>query len=162
MLERYLGQYKNTPLGWEDLGQGAPTVIALARLAAEGLALELNSLTIEDLMPEAQTILFTARQRGVISIRGNNQAFDSVDRFLSVFVETGSDQQIRFGSKESPRQSVRFLEGFAQICQHGLAMHHLYHEFSLTDRGFEMASKVDHSAIEELIRYGVDPHRTEW
>ena len=81
-------------------------MIALARLAAEGLAVELNSLTIEDLMPEAQTILFTARQRGVISIRGNNQAFDSVDRFLSVFVETGSDQQIRFGSKESPRQSV--------------------------------------------------------
>ena len=162
MLERYLGQYKNTPLGWDDLGHGAPTVIALARLAADGLAAEAAPIESEQLLPEAQTILYAAQHRGVISIRGNNQAFDSVDRFLSVFVETAPDQHVRFGSKESPRQTVRFLEGFAQICQNGLAMHHLYHEFSLTDRGFRLAGQVSQEAVAELMRYGVDPHRAEW
>lgn len=162
MLERYLGQHKNTPLGWDDLGHGAPTVIALARLAAESLASDRGPVELGDLIPEAQAILYTAQRRGVISIRGNNQAFDSVDRFLSVFVETGPDQQVRFGSKETPRQTIRFLEGFAQICQAGLAMHHLYHEFSLTDRGFELASQISRDVVEELIRFGVDPHRAEW
>ena len=41
------------------------------------------------------------------------------------------------------RGNIRYLEGFRQLCAAGLVLHHLNHEFSLTDAGFEVAAHVD-------------------
>lgn len=161
MLERYLGPDKQAPLGWDELGHGAPTIIALARLAANALQAPDESIA-KDLSDEAKAILYTARARGVVEIRSSNQAFDSVDRFLTVSVEARPDQHIRFGSKESPRQKIRFLEGFASLCAAGLVVHHSYHEFSLTSAGFEIAESIDRDSIEKQLQQGLSSDGNEW
>lgn len=161
MLERYLGPDKQKPLGWDELGHGVPTIAALASLAANSFTSD-QQPELSELKPEAQTILYAAKDRGVIEIRGSHQAFDSVDRLLSVWVESNQDQRLRFGSKDSPRQRMLFLEGFAQLCASGLVIHHTHCEFSLTTRGFELAESVNYESIAEHLNKAVDPDRTDW
>lgn len=167
MLERYLGQDRQTPIGWDELGHGAPTIIALARLAAVHLPTSDDDsvdklLDQGELSDEARALLCVAQDRGVFAIRGSNQAFESIGRFLMVHVETEPDQLLRFGSKDSPLQTIRFLEGFAQLCHHGLVVHHLFHEFSLSSKGFALAARIDEAAISHLIRLGVPLHEADW
>ncbi len=129
---------------WEALGAGAPVLVALAQLCSQamvdGVAAKLAS--VEGMMPEAKAILFAARGRGVIEVRGVNTAFDPAARMLAVYVEIDETQTIAFRDPNEPEVTVRFLEGFRQLCALGLVMHHLHRDFSLSTAGFELAKVI--------------------
>ena len=108
------------------------------------------------LSPEAKAILTVASNRGVIEIRATPQEFDSVERFLAVCVEVEENRRLVFRNKSEPRQSIRFLEGFRQLCFHGLAIHHLHREFSLTSQGFELADKLNREDYTDLIDFATE------
>ena len=61
---------------WEELGEGAPTLIAFARLCSDALA-ENRCEAVEELTEEARAILYVARNRGAVEIKGVNHAFES-------------------------------------------------------------------------------------
>jgi hypothetical protein len=126
---------------WEELGEGAPTLIALASLCAESLARN-QCEPSEPLSEEARAILYTARRRGAIEIKGTNHAFDSSERFLSVCVELDAERQFFMKRRDDPELTIRFLDGFRQLCASGLVVHHLFREFSLSRSGFELAKSI--------------------
>jgi hypothetical protein len=155
MLSPYLGTESNRDGSLQaDLGSGAPTVMAFARLSAEAL---LRNPAVEplaeegELSPEAQAILFTARWRGIIEVKAAPKEFNPADRFLTVYVEEQPDRIRVFRDSSEPRNTVRYLEAFAQICRLGLAMHHLAGEFSLTDRGFQLAQLIPADTVEPIV-----------
>lgn len=166
MLERYLGEQKMLPLAWNDLSRGAPTIIALACLAGNAFTQDLSgeskSQLLETLTPEAKALLVRAKERGIFSVQGTHQAFDAIGRMLCVFVEVAPDQQVRFADPNSTRQTIRFLEGFEQLCRYSLVVHQADHEFALTSAGFEIAEAIDSSSVAKLLALGVDPNRAEW
>ena len=125
---------------WEDLGAGAPTLIALASLCSQALAS--GRVSDAPLSEEAKAILYAARRRGVIEIKGNYRAFEAPARFLTVFVELEVDVSLAFKSTSDPVLTIHFLEGFRELCSEGFVLHHLYRDFSLTRRGFERAGKI--------------------
>lgn len=155
MLSPYLGNEANRDGSiLADLGSGAPTVMALARLSAQALLrnAEQDAAVEEDqLSPEAQAILFSARRRGVIEVKAAPKEFDSADRFLAVYVEENPDRIRVFRDSNEPRTTIRFVEAFAQMCRLGLAMHHLSGEFSLTERGFRLAQLVPAETVEPIV-----------
>jgi hypothetical protein len=126
---------------WEELGEGAPTLIALARLCSDALA-ENRQGPVEELTEEARAILYVARKRGALEIKGVNHAFESSERFLSVSVELDVETQFYLKRRDDPELTVRFLDGFRQLCASGFVMHHLFREFSLTRAGFELAKSI--------------------
>ena len=67
-----------------------------------------------------------------------NDAFSAPARFLAVRVELDEEQWLVFRSREDPAVTIRFLDGFRELCAAGLVMHHLYRDFSLTRAGFEL------------------------
>ena len=91
---------------------------------------------------EARAILYLARRRGAIEIKGVNHAFESSERFLAVCVELDLDRTFILKRRDDPELTVRFLDGFRQLCASGLVMHHLFRDFSLTRRGFEVARSI--------------------
>ena len=137
--------------GWEELGAGAPTLIALAQLCAE--AVHRRDTTEVALSPEANAILFAAKTRGVIEVKGIHTAFEAPDRFLAVYIELDEQRTIVFRNREAPEITIRFFEGFRQLCQAGLVMHHLYHDFSLSARGFEAARAVREEDVAEAMKH---------
>jgi hypothetical protein len=138
---------------WEALGKGAPTLVALAQLCShQWVNCQPDQLSLSNLCGEALAILFAARQRGTIEIRAVNSAFDPAARLLAVYVESAADHTIAFRDKENPEVTVRFLEGFRQICERGLVMHHIYGDFCLTLRGIELAQTIDQNVVEPLLR----------
>jgi hypothetical protein len=152
MLERFLGNDGQLSALWRDLGEGAPTLIALAQLCSQAIvrgAVEADSLSLE-----ARTLLYAARDRGMFEVKGSNTAYESPSRVLTVFVETDAHAQIRFRHPREIRQNIRFLEGFRELCGGGLVMHHLYHEFSLTSAGFELAQSLTSDGLEPLLELG--------
>ncbi len=155
LLPRFLPDRDPGALSWEDLGHGAPTIIALARLCSSAMVEGHPSAT--ELSDEAKAILYAARDLGVIEIRATNVAFDAVDRFLVVCVATASAQgEIVFKDSGDPTQTIRFLEGFRQLCACGLVIHHLYREFSLNARGFQLARSLDPQQVQPLLRLIMD------
>ena len=126
---------------WEELGEGAPTLIAFARLCSDALA-ENRCEPVEELTEEAQAILYVARNRGAVEIKGVNHAFQSTERFLSVTVELDAERQFYLKRRDDPELTIRFLDGFRQLCASGFMMHHLFREFSLTRAGFELAKTI--------------------
>ncbi len=126
---------------WEELGQGAPTLIAFARLCSDALARN-QCEPVETLSEEALAIMYVARSRGAIEVRGTDHAFDSSDRFLSVCVELDAERQFVMKRRDGPELTVRFLDGFRQLCASGLIVHHLFREFSLSRAGFELAREI--------------------
>ena len=158
-IKRDLHSEQKLGLTWEDLGAGAPTIIALARLASQAIATESG---VSDLSGEARALLFAARDRGVIAIKGANDAFDSVDRFLSVHVELDADSVLAFKSKSEPEVTIRFLDGLRELCASGLVIHHLYREFSLSRVGFETARTLSRDEVAEQLEMGVELGRHEW
>lgn len=126
---------------WEELGAGVPTLMAFARLCSEALAGN-RQQPVEDLNEEARAILYVARQRGSIEVKGTDTAVDSSERLLAICVEVEPDRQFVFRRRGDPQLTVRCLEGFRQLCSSGLVMHHLFREFSLTHTGFEMAKTI--------------------
>jgi hypothetical protein len=151
MFERIEGHDAWLVASWNDLAVGAPTLIALANLCSRAM---LNPpVTPAELTPEAQAILYAARERGILEVKGNNTAYESPSRLLTVFVELADGTQIRFRDRD-PRQNVRFLEGFRQLCVGALVIHHLYHEFSLSSAGFECAGAIEPAGIQNLLDLG--------
>ena len=142
-------------LTWEDLVQGAPTIIAMAQLCSRALANEADkSIDVAALSDEARAILHTAAETGSICLRGDKNAFDSADRFLAVCVEREEGRRIEFKKCEEPEQIVKFMEGFRQLCSLGLVMHHMSNDFSLTAQGFQLARSIDPEPLQPFLDCG--------
>jgi len=141
-------------VSWDDMGAGAPTVIALAQVCAKALARDNRPLP--ELSPEARAILSAARDRGVIEIKGTNNAFNSIERFLAVCIDLDGERTLVLRSRQDPTVTVRFLDAFRELCAARLAMHHLYREFSLTTAGFELARATDPKEAEPLLALGYE------
>lgn len=152
---------------WQDLSHGAPTISALARLCSQALIesqLKLPeqtkkpTLDVNALSAEARALLCLAKQRGTFEIRAKQDGFDSAERLLAVAVETEPEQWRLLLDKTTPRQTIRFIEAFASLCQLGLVMHHVQAEFSFSSLGFEKATEVDDQdpAVGNLLSYGVE------
>ena len=138
---------------WQELGQGAPTLAGLARVCSLGMAT--GGDKSQQLSPEARAILYAARKRALIEVKGANRAFDAPGRMLAVYVETDPDRTLIFRSRENPIITIRFLAGFRELCAAGLVMHHMYEEFSLTRTGVEQASTILEAEVEGLIKQGI-------
>lgn len=138
-------------LKWDHLAEGAATILGLARICSRSFSQQ-TPAEIE-LSLEAKAILFAARERGVIEIVGKKNAFDSVDRFVSVHVEHEPHQFLSFKRKEDPEQTIKFVEGFKQLCIGGYVMHHMLREFSLTMTGFEAARKIAESEVKAKLDF---------
>lgn len=148
MLFRNLNNPNPSATSWEDLGFGAPTIIGFAELCRQRIASPLNLGNAEfdleqDLSLEAKTILTAAANRGTIDIRAHKDSFNAAERFLAVCVESELEKRLLFLQKENPEQTVKFLEGFRQLCQHGLVIHHLQRDFSLSALGFQLAQSLN-------------------
>ena len=155
MLLRNLGgDHQKLNTQWQDLGHGAPTIIGFANLCSIAMMQSTPDPTGEGLSDEALTILVAAAKRGAIDIRADRDSFDSAERFLAVCVEYELDQRILFLKKEDPEQTIRFLEGFRQLCQRGLVIHHMQKDFSLSAPGFELARSVDVEKHQSLLDFG--------
>lgn len=170
MLQRNLSNYDGSgPTWWQDLGQGAPTIAGFAMLCSRALgdgvtgtdlAIEGDQpqpIRVEDsLNADAKVILALAARRGTFEIRGKQNGFDSVQRFLAVAVEVDVDSWRLLLDKSNPRQTIRFLEAFGLLCQHGLIIHHLQREFSLSSRGFALGDRLATAGNipQELIEFG--------
>jgi hypothetical protein len=139
---------------WQDLGQGAPTLAGLARVCSLSMATGGDKRLA--LSPEAKAILFAARNRGVIEVKGANRAFDAPGRMLAVYVETEPERTLIFRSRENPIMTIRFLAGFRELCAAGLVMHHIYQEFSLTREGVELAATVPEGDVAALLGLATD------
>ncbi|HIF31450.1 MAG: hypothetical protein ABGX07_16240 [Pirellulaceae bacterium] len=135
---------------WEQLGVGAPTIVACALLCAK--ALHDGPQIDAELSQEAETLLWAARQRGMIEIKGVYTAFTGPARLLAVYVEQPDDTSLEFRCKDDVEFTVRCLEGFRQLCQHGFIWHHLFRDFSLSQFGFERAQNVDAEQAQKLIQ----------
>ncbi len=155
MLGRTLGIDQQLVATWNDLGVGAPTIAAFAQLCSRAWVTGVAGS--DELSAEARVILYAAGRRGVLEIKGNNAAYESPSRLLTVFVEMDGDTRIRFRDPCDVRQNVRFLEGFRQLCARGLVMHHLYHEFTLTPVGFELAATISLQEVQTLLDHFGQP-----
>ncbi|MEQ1826170.1 MAG: hypothetical protein ABL921_09490 [Pirellula sp.] len=141
---------------WEALGAGAPVLVALAQISSDAMANFAPSTELDHLSPEAKAILVAARNRGVIELKALNTAFEAPSRMLAVYVELDVDQTIAFRDKNQPEVTVRFLEGFRILCKHGLVMHHIHRDFSLTSRGFELARMISQEEVQSWLDKGTE------
>lgn len=159
-LPQYHADNDGLALSWEALGQGAPTIIALAQLC--GQAITRDARRDSGLSTESRALLFAAKNRGVFAVKGSNKAFDSVDRFLSIHVELDEETVLAFKSKREPSLTVRYLDAFRQLCGAGLVYHQLFCEFSLSTFGFETAAGIERIEVESHLAQGVELGRHEW
>lgn len=156
---------------WEALGNGAPALVALAQLCSEtwvrhsgrttgdttgdGGSSEIGSgdptSQLAELVPEARAILYAGRERGIIEIRAVNSAFDAAARLLAVYVEVSDERTIAFRDAANPAVTVRFLEGFRDLCRCGLVIHHIYRDFSLAPRALEIAGHIEADSVQHLL-----------
>ncbi len=139
------------------MNEGYPVVSALAMLSAKAIAtgeFKANE-TLDKLTPEAKMLLLVSRVRGTFEVRATKDSFDSTERFLAVCVETEPGVYLVFRRKDQPRQTVRFVEAFAQLCRLGLVIHHQQKEFSLSTFGYEIAEGVSADEIEDLTDFAV-------
>jgi len=143
---------------WDALGAGAPVLVALSQLSSDAMvslyAAELPRL--DSLLPEAKAILVASRDRGVIELKALNTAFEAPSRMLAVYVEVDETQTIAFRDPQVPEITVRFLEGFRQLCSLGLVMHHIHRDFSLTSRGFDLARTISREEVQPWLDKGTE------
>ena len=151
--DRYASSPLNIAGTWEELGEGAPALAALAQLSSTALATDAAAkVQLDQLTDEAKTLLYATRDRGVLEVKGANVAFEAPERFLAVHVETSDEASLAFRSREKPEITVRFFAGLRELCQHGLVLHHIYRDFSLSARGFELAREVQEEEVAELLQ----------
>jgi hypothetical protein len=137
---------------WEALGNGAPMLVALAQLCSERWVHGPRSnVELSSLSGEAQAILFSARQRGIIEIKAVNSAFDVAARLLAVYVELDDEHTIAFRDSKNPEITVRFLDGFRELCDSGLIIHHIYRDFSLAPAALELAKTIQRNDVQRLL-----------
>ena len=101
--------------------------------------------------PESLAILFAARDRGVIEVRGVRTAFEAPGRMLAIYVEEDEDRTIAFRSQAKPEVTVRFFEGFCELCRAGLILHHLHRDFSLSQAGFQRARRINREDVADRL-----------
>src|SRR4051812_22431879 len=94
-------------VAWLELGHGAPTIAGLANVASRAMA-DGGDASVR-LSPEARCLLFAAKERAVIEVKGANRAFDAPGRMLAVYVERDADHTLIFRSRENPAFTIRFL-----------------------------------------------------
>ena len=135
--------------GWEALGNGAPTLVALAHLCSK--ALIDGTVNTDGLSREALAILFAARNRGVIEVRGVNTAFEATARMLAIYIEEDDERTIAFRNREKPEVTVRFFKAFCDLCRSGLVIHHLFRDFSLTEDGFAFARQIQQEEVADAL-----------
>jgi hypothetical protein len=70
---------------------------------------------------------------------------------LAVYIETAPERTMIFRNKENPIVSIRFLAGFRELCQAGLVMHHIYHDFSLTREGLEQGQAITLAEVKPFL-----------
>ena len=152
---------------WEALGNGAPVLVALAQICSAAwtgmhadpsspLALikkdaSIVSRTTEGLSGEALAILYAAGERGIIELKAVNTAFDAAARLLAVYVEESDERTIAFRDAHKPEITVRFLDGFRQLCERGFVIHHIFRDFSLSPIGFEMARTISRPQVQQWL-----------
>jgi len=137
---------------WEALGNGAPMLVALAQLCSERWVRgQPGSVDLSSLCGEAQAILFAARGRGIVEIKAVNSAFDAAARLLAVYVELDDEHTIAFRDSKNPEVTVRFLDGFRELCEKGLMLHHIYRDFSLAPSAIELARTIDREQVQDLL-----------
>jgi len=154
-LPRYLSQAGSNSSELEELLAGLPTIAAFARLCGNVLAQSLGAdRPPVDLSSEAQAILCAARQCGILEIKGTQQEFESARRLLAVYVETGPGCYQVFRNPRDPQVTLRFLDGFRELCIAGFVMHQMGAEFSLTRLGFEHATTLDESSLQVYLDMG--------
>ncbi len=157
MLLRNLGADQHRQQStWSDLADGAPTIIGFADLCGLALANPPAEISVDQLSLEARAILVVAASRGTMDIRAKRDSFDSADRLLAVCVEYELDRRLLFLCQQDPAQTLRFLEGFRQLCEHGLIIHHLQRDFSLSSRGFEIANRLARADFAMLIGLAIE------
>ncbi len=135
---------------WEALGQGAPLLVALAQLCSERWSRG-SSVPLEELSPTAQAILYAARGRGIIEIRGVNSAFDAAARLLAVYVEVDEEHTLVFRDQRKPEVTLQFLNGFRELCTQGLIIHHIHRDFSLAPVAFDLARSIAAADVQALL-----------
>jgi hypothetical protein len=137
---------------WEALGNGAPMLVSLAQLCSQRwVNAQPEKITLDDLPVESLTLLYAARDRGIVEIRAVNSAFDPAARLLAVYVESSSEHTIAFRDKVNPEVTARFLDGFRQLCDRGLIMHHIYGDFCLAPRALELARQIEAATVQEML-----------
>ena len=141
---------------WEALGEGAPTLVALAAVCARSIINPPEPVELEQLSGEAMSILYAAKDRGVIEVRGVSTAFEAPARMLAIYIEEDDQRTIAFRDREKPEVTLRFFEGFCQLCRCGLILHHLHRDFSLTKQGFELARRVRREQVAELVELATE------
>jgi hypothetical protein len=150
-LDEYQTFHREMAASWEAMGEGGPTLAALAALCARRLAQSLEVMPVvsaDTLSPEALAILYKARQRGIIEVRGVKTAFETPGRLLAIYVEESEHHTVAFRNREHPEVTIRFFEGFCELCRAGLVLHHLHRDFTLSRSGFELAKTVDAKNIQ--------------
>jgi len=65
---------------WQDLGHGAPTIMALATVCSRAIV-NRPDCNLDDLSDEAKAILAVAADRGTMDIRASREPFDSSKDF---------------------------------------------------------------------------------
>lgn len=132
---------------WEALGSGGPTLAALAAVCAVAIVHPPPVSDQPELSRESLAILFAARNRGIIEVRGVRTAFEAPGRLLAVYVEEDEHRTVAFRSQENPEITVRFFDGFCQLCRAGMILHHLHRDFTLSRQGFERARQITHQEV---------------
>ena len=75
---------------------------ALALISSNAIIQDAGSETnLDDVGDEAKAILFAARERGVMEVKGTNMAFDATERFLAVHVEIEPDHSLALRCRET-------------------------------------------------------------
>ena len=136
---------------WDDLGKGAPTIMSLARLCGEALGRPPSHP--ESLSDEACCLLYLGRERGAFEVKATDNAFDAIDRFLTVHVEIREDELLPMKIRSDAAATSRLFAGFCELCAGGWVMHHIYRDFSLTPAGFEHAQAIPRERIELLLEH---------
>ena len=157
MLIRNLGSSEPEPSTLiKVVGEGYPTIAALAMLCAGAITDPPADVQLSELSDEAKTLLVTAKQRGTFEIRATKASFDSTERFLAICVETEPEEFLMFRRKAQPRQTIKFFEGFVQLCRHGLMVHHLQKDFSLSSKGYQLAESLNPSDFEAMASFATE------
>lgn len=151
MLRRHLNSEDRQQTLWQELSDGTATIVGFASLCTMSMCG--TAPPTEDLSDEAKAILVAASRRGTMDIRGSKEAFDSSERLLGVCVEQGEDSFLMFRQKSEPERTIRFLDGFRQLCLAGMVMHHMQRDFSLTTKGFETAKTLDPKKLAETLSF---------
>jgi len=150
-LEATLAFHGEMASSWEALGSGGPTLAALAAVCARAIIDPPRPDAEPTLAPEALAILFAARYRGIIEVRGVRTAFEAPGRLLAVYVEEDENRTVAFRSQSHPEVTVRFFDAFCTLCRSGMILHHLHRDFTLSRLGFERARKITAADVADQL-----------